>query len=157
MANARLVSIGLLVGLWMVACFGCRTTEAKYYYFEQLPEEVWSADREVFFSTSDLDSTQRYDVDLVFRLKRDFKYTALPVGVTFETPTRHFTTRVISVPLEHLRLRSGGFAIYEQSFRLESGMQYSEHGVYTYSVRQLSTDSIISGVVEVGLTITPRE
>lgn len=157
MASAQLVVQVAWIVLWIVVSVGCKPNEPRYHYFEQLPDETWSQDREIFFSTSDLDSTQLYDVDLVLRLKRDIRYQQLPIGIAFETPSRHFTTRVVNVPLSHLRLRSGGFAIYEQSLRIEEGVQYPEQGVYTYSVRQLSTDSIVKGVVEVGLTMTPRE
>lgn len=150
-------SLGLLlILLWLLA--GCQSQEAiKYHYFEQLPEEGWSMSHEVFFSTSDLDSTSVYDVDLVLRIDRDFRYLEIPVGITFETPSRHITTKRVTIPIDHDKLRSGGFAINEHRIRLEEGRRYSETGVYTYSVRQLSTDSILPGIVDVGLTIKARE
>lgn len=157
MRGARQIGQGLLIGLWIVVSLGCQPTERGYHYFERLQAEEWSEGDEIFFSTSDQDSTQLYDVELVLRLQRSFHYSQLPIGITFETPTRHLTTRVAKVPIAHPQVRSGGFAIYEQSYPLEKGARYPERGVYTYSVRQLSTDSIIKGVVEVGLIITPRE
>lgn len=156
MARSGLV-LSLLLGL-MWLCGGCSPKETmRYHYFEQLPRGGWRQSHEVFFSTSELDSGELYDVDLVLRVDRDFRYSEIPIGVTFETPSRHISTHRVSIPIEEDKLRSGGYALNEHRIRLAEGVRYGEVGVYTYSVRQLSTDSVLPGVVDVGLTIRVKE
>lgn len=112
-------------------------------------------EREIFFSTSQLEVGKPYDIELVLRLERGHRYRSLPLGVTFESPDRQISTKVVQIPLQHQRVKTGGYSIVEQLVPLEHGVSFSKEGVYTYSIRHLSTDSVIPGVIEVGLIIEP--
>lgn len=47
----------------------------RYHYFEQLPRGGWRQSLRSFSATSELDSGELYDVDLVLRVDRDFRYS----------------------------------------------------------------------------------
>lgn len=126
-----------------------------YQYFEVIEDGEWSMNEELFFSSSELKPDDRYNVTLILRIDRDINYQSIPIGITFETPRRELMTREVRVPVKRVQGGKGGYNIIEQKTVLEQGMQYPDQGVYSYSLRHLSADSVIKGVVEVGLLIEP--
>lgn len=151
------VLMAVAVALLASACTSWEHTEGTYQYFEVIHDTEWSAEDEFFFSTDILQSGLSYDVRLVLRLDRDMKYLSLPIGITFETPQRKLESYEITVPIQRYSLGQGGFNIVEQSTLIRKGVTFPTNGVYTYSIRHLCTDSIVSGVVEVGLLIEPSQ
>lgn len=142
--------------LLLSGCSGIQDRgDNTYQYFEIIEDGEWSLDDELFFSSSDLKSDRRYNVTLILRLDRGIRYQLIPIGVTFETPRRELKTSEIQVPIKRMQGGKGGFNIIEQATIIEQGVQYPDQGVYSYSLRHLSTDSVIKGVVEVGLLIEP--
>lgn len=141
--------------LLLFSCSANHQANDSYQYFEMIDDEGWSSDDELFFSSSELMPNNLYNVILVLRLERDIRYQSIPIGVTFETPKRELKTRVVQVPIKRVQGGKGGFNIIEQSTILEKAVQFPNPGVYSYSLRHLSTDSIVKGVVEVGLFIEP--
>lgn len=139
----------------LTGCSGDLGAEKAYQYFELIEGNGWSVDDELFYSSSELKPNNLYNVYLVMRLDRDISYESIPIGVTFETPKRKLTTRVVRVPILRMQDGKGGYNIFEQTTPLEQGVEFPDMGVYTYSLRHLSTDSIVKGVVEVGLVIEP--
>lgn len=136
-------------------CEGIQKSDNSYQYFEMIDEEGWSSDKELFFSSSELKSDKQYNVILTLRLDRDISYKSIPIGITYETPMRELSTHVVQVPIKRAMNGNGGFNFFEQSIVIEEGAQYPLEGVYSYSLRHLSTDSIVDGIVEVGLKIEP--
>lgn len=150
--------IGALLPV-MLLLVGCQSNAvAGYEYFEKVPEQGWSQGDEFFFSTKDLDPNKRYDILLVLRLKKDVPYRLLPLGITKEFPTRTFETKVLQVGLHSSDQPNSmrGFNITEMVSLVETNAHFPHNGVYTYSVRHLSTDSLVQGVMEVGLIIQPH-
>ncbi|MBR8703616.1 gliding motility lipoprotein GldH [Porphyromonas levii] len=145
----------LTVLLLLFGCIGCKRVGGTYQYFEMIEDRGWSSDKEVFFSSAELKPNALYNVSLVLRLDRDITYRTIPIGITFETPNRELKTRVVQVPINRVKGDKSGYNIFEQKTVLEQGVQFPSQGVYSYSLRHLSTDSIIPGVVEVGLLIEP--
>lgn len=154
----HIMTYGLLfVGIIALsACSSLTTREDQYHHFETVGSKGWSLDEELFFSTSSLDSLADYKVDLIIRLEHSFPYNSLPIGVTFETPSRELTTQVIHIPVDKSGWNKGGFNFFEKQVTLSERMKYPESGVYTYSFRHLMADSLVQGVVELGLIIKPK-
>lgn len=149
----------VLIVVQLVALASCKdsiTRRDQYRHFEQISNGGWSMDDEFFFSTSSLDSTTLYQVDLVLRLEHGFPYQSLPIGVTFETPSRQLSTEVIHIKIDNSMWNKGGYNFFEQQVTLSDRTQFPEKGVYTYSFRHLLADSLVYGVVELGLIIKPK-
>lgn len=133
---------------------GCTSLQDRYSHYEMLKDAKWGGDDELFFSLPQLSPSKRYRVNLALRLSRDLRYEELPIGVVIETPRRSFDTQVLMVPTATDILHLGGYNYFEVLYPLGEE-EFQERGVYSYSVRHLSTDSVLHGVLEVGLIVEP--
>lgn len=150
----RLLSLCLLLVITMTACE--RTSKSPIYsHFEVLPHADWDMDSEVFFSFPIEDTSATYSITGVLRIGPQCRLKALPVGIVKERPDGETTTATIRCPLTAENAESRGFNIREYEFSIDDAKQFGGRGIYTYSFRHLLQDSIASGIVEVGLMVTP--
>lgn len=147
----------LMIGFAMCSCTWLGGGDDTYQYFERIEGGAWRMDDEIFFSSASLKEGKPYNVLLVLRLDSDLKYQSIPIGITFETPQRELEVEDRIVPIESIKRGKGGYNIIEQTTMIARGVTFPNEGVYTYSIRHLSTDSVLHGIIEVGLLIEPSE
>lgn len=154
----RLRRLGLCT-LILLFCACQHTKDSSYEYFEVVGESGWQTEDEYFFSSSDLKPITPYSVSIVLRIKQDIKYEAIPLGITLESPKRSFETYVLNVNLQKSSslFKDNGYNYKELVVPLQKDTYFPDEGVYTYSIRHLSTDSIVRGIIEVGLIIHPNK
>lgn len=145
-----LLSIAVLPFLFS----SCTSFQDRYSHYEMLEEEGWREGNELFFSIPPLSPEKKYKVELALRLSRNLRYEELPIGVLVETPGRTFDKKILKVPTSTDILHLGGYNYFEVLCPLGE-VTFGEKGVYSYSVRHLSTDSVLQGVLEVGLIVEP--
>ncbi len=149
--RAGRVCAALLLAFVIGAC----TTSVVYTSYEGVAKEGWASGDELFFSFPVSDTTVTYSIYGSIRYTSDFGFLRLPLGVVTETPSGDFTTEEVDLSLEGKGKESvgRGFNIYQKSFLLDPSFRALRSGVYTVSFRHLSTDSIVRGVMEVGLMV----
>lgn len=145
----------LLLLIWLCTCAasGCRR-DALYSHYERVGESGWEKKQEVFFSFPVSDTVRRYRVEAAVRLSGEYPYNTLPLGVVLESPYRTFRQKIVELPIpRQYPLKRGGYRLYQIDFVIEPEEKFETLGTYTYSLRSLLGDSILPGIVEVGLTL----
>lgn len=126
-----------------------------YSYYESLTDSEWRSDRELFF-TFPVAEGESYHVEGDLRVSPDFSLREIPLGVVLESPSHQYITSRLSVPVGERSVQTSGYVIRETSFVLQDRFVAGESGDYTVSLRSLLRDSLVSGVVEVGVTVYRR-
>lgn len=135
---------------------GCaKSSKPVYSYYEHLDGSSWRTDRELFY-TFPAAAGESYHVEGELRVSPDFSLRQLPIGVVFESPSHDFQTSRLTVPVGDRSIPTSGYVLRENSFVIDDHFIPSETGDYTISLRSLLRDSVVQGVVEVGVIVTPR-
>lgn len=142
----------LLVVLLLQACQ--RRVQPIYSYYQSLDGEEWAIDDELFYTFS-ASPGERYLVEGVVRVTPDFALRQIPLGVVLETPDHHFEESKVMLPITPAKLRTTGYIVREYPFAIISDFRPDTSSFYTISLRPLLRDSVIRGVIEVGVTVTP--
>lgn len=148
------IAASLLLLLLLLSSCGRRPTPV-YSYYESLSDTEWLSDRELFFTFSATEGGS-YLLEGELRVSPDFSLRELPLGVVLESPSHHYTTSRLSVPIGERAVQTTGYLIRETSFVIQDHFDATETGDYTVSLRNLLRDSLIYGVVEVGVTVSRR-
>ena len=85
----------------------------------------------------------------------DFALRQIPLGVVLETPDHRFEESKVLLPITPAKLRTTGYIVREYPFAIMSDFRPDTSSSYTISLRPLLRDSVIRGVIEVGVTVTP--
>lgn len=148
-------SILLLIGL-IALMSSCRRSP-YYHHYETLPSDGWRADQEIFFSFSSDSLAQSMMLEGAIRLSPHFNYKHLPIGVVIESPSRQFETLTLDIDLSKpFAISQKGYTYHEVLFAIEPQSKLTERGVYSVSYRHLLNDSIVPGVVELGVIIREK-
>ena len=142
----------LLVVLLLQACR--QQVLPDYSYYQSLEGAEWAIDDELFYTFS-ASPGERYLVEGVVRVTPDFALRQIPLGVVLETPDHHFEESKVLLPITPARLRTTGYIVREYPFSIMSDFRPDTSSFYTISLRPLLRDSVIRGVIEVGVTVTP--
>ena len=142
----------LLVVLLLQACQ--RRVQPIYSYYQSLEGAEWAIDDELFYTFS-APPGERYLVEGVVRVTPDFALRQIPLGVVLETPDHHFEESKVMLPITPAKLRTTGYIVREYPFAIISDFRPDTSSFYTISLRPLLRDSVIRGVIEVGVTVTP--
>lgn len=126
-----------------------------YSYYESLQGAEWRGDRELFFTFPATEGASYY-VEGELRVSPDFSLRELPLGIVLESPSHRYATSRVSVPVGAPSVQTSGYVIRETLFALRDDFVATETGNYTVSLRSLLRDSLVRGVVEVGVTVYPR-
>lgn len=155
--HCRSIRLCLLGWLFLVAILlggtSCERSSDRYAHFEVV-EEGWDQGEELFFTIPKLPKDTKYNVSLALRIDRSIHYKELPIGIVIESPSRGITTQVVKVGTTPSDREMGGYNYLEINYPLPQAT-FQENGIYSYSICHLSTDSIVKGVIEVGLIIEP--
>lgn len=142
----------LLLPLLLTGC--SRGGTPSYSYYQMLEEETWATDQELFF-TFPVEKGACYRIEGGLRIASDCLLSELPLGVVLETPEQEYREYRFDLPIPHPMLSTTGYLIREVPFTLQERFTPDRAGSYTLSLRPLVRDSLIPGILEVGLTITP--
>lgn len=155
-AMKRLGRYGLFVAsLLVVLLQACRQRVLPdYSYYQSLEGAEWAIEDELFY-TFPVSAGERYLVEGVVRVTPDFALRQIPLGVVLETPDHRFEESKVLLPITPARLRTTGYIVREYPFSIMSDFRPDTSSFYTISLRPLLRDSVIRGVIEVGVTVTP--
>ena len=156
-AMKRLSRYGLFVASLLVVLLSqaCRRrVQPNYSYYQSLEGAEWAVDDELFYTFS-ASPGERYLVEGVVRVTPDFALRQIPIGVVLETPDHRFEESKVLLPITPARLRTTGYIVREYPFAIISDFRPDTSSSYTISLRPLLRDSVIRGVIEVGVTVTP--
>lgn len=142
----------LLVVLLLQACR--RRVQPIYSYYQSLEGAEWAIEDELFY-TFPVSTGESYLVEGVVRVTPDFVLRQIPLGVVLETPDHRFEESKVMLPITPERLRTTGYIVREYPFTIISDFRPDTSSSYTISLRPLLRDSVIRGVIEVGITVTP--
>ena len=135
---------------------GCRqSTLPVYSYYQSLGDMEWGPSEELFY-TFPVTADERYQVEGVVRVSPDFTLRQVPLGVVLETPDHQYQESQLVMPVKQRQVGTTGYVVREYPFEILSDFAPEESGTYTLSLRPLLRDSVIRGVIEVGVTVTPR-
>lgn len=152
---------------WCVALLtGCVTRDYMEMY--DLPASGWGQNQSVVFTFVPLgvDTLQggtpadRW-VDITVRHRVDFAYAELPLEIKAVTPDKRFWVDTVYLPLGKSS-DSGEWQWngnhysnhYDLTQRYRSRIRYRTAGEYALSIRQLSGDDPLQGVLSLGLTVS---
>ncbi len=148
----------LLSAAW--AATGC--TNGNYMEVYDLPRAGWAENQAVVFTfrrePSASCGADGEWIDITMRHRADFPYAALPLEVKGVTPDKRFWTDTIAFPLgtlsENGTYRWAGHAYsnhYDITHRYRSGIRYGLSGEYALSVRQLTGQDTLRGILSIGI------
>lgn len=135
---------------------GCRKPREStiYGHFTPILSEEWRIGEEQFFAVPVEEEEEIYRVVLLLRTSPRFRLNELMVGMVCESPAHSFRKKVIKVPTSQKKnLPFGGYNLDLYEVVIEEGKIFPETGVYSFSFQHLMSDSIVVGVVEVGLAV----
>lgn len=131
--------------------------ESGYAHYEIIDRSGWAQDEEIFFCLPDLPKDIEYDVLIALRMDKSIRYKEIPIGFTIETPSRKIHTMVLKISTDGKMSKSSGYNLIEHNQPVFESMTFKEKGGYTYSVRHLSEDSLLHGIIEVGMIARPKK
>lgn len=144
--------------LLLIPCLmavGCRQANLPVYsYYQSLEDMGWGQSEELFY-TFPVTADERYQVEGVVRVSPDFTLRQVPLGVVLETPDHQYRESQLVMPVGQRQISTTGYVVREYPFAILSDFAPEQSGTYTLSLRPLLRDSVIRGVVEVGVTVTP--
>ncbi len=136
---------------------GCTRVKSPIYsYFYEVKDSKWCQTDEYFFPvaiTHEVDTTAKYTVSGVIRIASDYALRTLPIGVVIEYPDHTFKTETVKIEAQDMRKDQQGYNCTEVSFVIADAEIFPHTGIYSFSYRHLLTDSIVSGVREIGIWI----
>lgn len=148
----------ILLSAW--AATGCAGGEYMEMY--DLPESGWTEDQAVVFTfRPDSAVTGQANgewIDITVRHRADFPYADLPLEVKGVAPDKRFWTDTIDFPLAVLsengdyRWAGRSYSNHYDITRLyRSGIRYGQPGEYALSVRQLTGQDTLRGILSIGI------
>ncbi|MDO4695564.1 hypothetical protein [Porphyromonas sp.] len=145
----------LLLILFVSACARPRV----YAEYKPIDPNGWDMTDEIFYSFYIEDTTRAYEMTASLRYSPDFTPKVLPLGLVVEDPKRQFRTQVLQWHLERSELLStkNGYNIFQSTYKIDSLWHFPNKGLYTISLRHLSQDSVLTGLVELGLIVESRD
>lgn len=148
-----------IILLLLLCCVpACNVAEQGYTYIISLPGQGWSRGQELFFTFHVPDTVRTYRLIGTVRYTARYPYTILPLGMVLEDPERRYYLRPFEVPMQQpLKVtHQQGYNLYQYQFVIDSVAHFGTKGDYTLSYRHLSTDSLLIGLVELGLAVRPN-
>lgn len=155
--SMRATLAGLWIGLtvFLLLILGACEHPILYSEYRQIDTNGWGADEELFYTFRVDDTVRLYTVTVSLRYTPTFRASTLPLGVVYEDPHRKFETQTTVWDLKHesaLKSRPG-YNIFQASYNLEEAKKFPSKGLYTISLRHLSKEDLLEGLVEVGLVV----
>lgn len=145
--------MGLLAALFLLS--GCsKESRPTYTYYQEMPREGWDAATEVFY-TFPVGAGMQYLLEGGLRVTPDFLLQEIPLGVVIESPSHRYEEYQLTVPVDRQPISIRGYVVREVPFVVREDFVPRDSGDYTVSFRSLLRDSVVDGVLEVGLTVTP--
>lgn len=141
----------LLLILLVSACIRPRV----YSEYRTISPEGWGMSDELFYSFYVTDTTKTYTITASLRYSPEFELKTLPIGIVYEDPHRHFDTKTIMWPLDapDKFTAQTGYNIFQTAYTIDKARKFPSAGLYTISLRHLSRDTLLVGVVEMGLIV----
>ncbi|MCC8063174.1 MAG: gliding motility lipoprotein GldH [Rikenellaceae bacterium] len=157
-SSVRAAACGLLLAA--LTATGCMSR--NYMEMYDLPEVGWAQDQSVVFTfRPDSVATAGGEgqwIDITVRHRADFPYADLPLEIKGVAPDKRFWTDTVDFPLatlsENGAYRWAGRSYsnhYDITRRYRSGIRYSGNGEYALSVRQLTGEDTLRGILSVGV------
>lgn len=154
--------IAALFGFLLSALAATGCTGGNYMEVYDLPRAGWVEDQSVVFTFRPDSAAFRVAdgewIDITVRHRADFPYAGLLLEVKGVTPDKRFWTDTIAFPLGALSedgaYRWAGRAYsnhYDITRRYRSGIRYGLPGEYALSVRQLTGQDTLRGILSIGV------
>lgn len=156
---------GLAGGL-VLALTGCLARDYMEMY--DLPASGWKLNQSVVFTFVPLgvDTLQRGTpadrwIDITVRHRADFAYAELPLEIKAVAPDKQFWVDTVYLPLG--KPSEGGewqwsgqhySNHYDLTQRYRSRIRYRTAGEYALSIRQLSGEDPLRGILSLGVTVS---
>lgn len=146
----RMSSLLLLI-LLVSACIRPRV----YSEYRTITPEGWGMSDELFYSFYVTDTTTTYTITASLRYSPEFELKTLPIGIVYEDPHRHFDVKTVMWSLEapDKLMAQTGYNIFQTAYTIDEARKFPTSGLYTISLRHLSQDTLLVGVVEMGLIV----
>lgn len=147
----RGVSSLVLLALLVSACIRPQV----YSEYRMISPEGWKESDELFYSFYVTDTAKSYTITASLRYSPEFGLKTLPIGIVYEDPHRHFDVRTVMWALEAPagQPTQTGYNIFQTAYTIDTARKFSTPGLYTISLRHLSRDSLLTGIVEMGLIV----
>lgn len=157
-SSASAIVCSILLSAWIAT--GC--SGHSYMEMYDLPDVGWAGDQAVVFTfRPDSAAVRQTDgewIDITVRHSADYPYADLPLEIKGVAPDKRFWTDTIDFPLGALSedgtYRWAGRSYsnhYDITRRYRSGIRYGNGGEYALSVRQLSGQDTLRGILSVGV------
>lgn len=126
-----------------------------YSEYRTISPEGWGISDELFYSFYVTDTTKTYTITASLRYLPEFKLKTLPIGIVYEDPYRHFDVKTIMWPLDapDKHTAQTGYNIFQTAYIIDEALKFPSPGLYTISLRHLSRDTLLAGVIEIGLIV----
>ena len=149
----KLIWAIILGSITLVSC----KEEAIINQYQFIDDCLWSKHDAYYFSVQINDITTPYDVFLNIRNNALYPYQNIWIEHTMEQPIGRLEKKKLACILADKQNHwvGSGISLFQNTFTLKQKYTFAHKGTYTFSVKHLMQDSILSGIQEVGFEIKP--
>ena len=136
--------------------FACNQA-TLYNQYQVIDNTAWTKDKVYYFTFEINDNSIAYDIFLDIRNNNKYPYQNLWLFSNEEPPIGDLKKDTVECILadEFGKWHGHGISLYESSYPIRTKYYFPYLGQYTFSFRQGMRDSVILGIQEIGLRVTP--
>jgi len=139
---------------------GCKKQD-ELIQFRTFENNTWERFDYVRFEFPVTDIKQSWNIYIVIRYNDDFKERMLPVHVEMITPSEDSRTRDYNLIMRSINNNEITGMIKDGYYELKTlthpQLQFSETGVFTFEIENLSSKFFTHGVQEIGVLMEPAD
>ena len=141
----------LLLFIFLSAC-----TESEIFSeFHSFPKSEWDKQHAIRFEAPVYDLSAPYNVSIELRHNNQYPFRNIWLFVEYQTPSGNIRTDTLTTNLADAygKWYGKGISLYSYSFNYQENVQYSDTGMYVYTIRQGMRSDVLKGISDIGLRI----
>lgn len=126
--------------------------------FRSFPQGKWDQQEALRFEVPVKDVSAHYDIFFEIRNNNEYPFRNIWLFVNYQTPRKELRSDTLQVELADAygKWYGKGLSLFTYSFPYELNVQYSDTGIYTYTVFQGMRENPLKGISDVGLKILKK-
>ena len=149
---------GLVLLFLAAGLAGC--DNSLYNKMKEIPDAKWDMKHPVKFDVEITDTNKMYDFYVLIRHNTDYTYGSLYTFVTTTFPGDSMTRDTIEFILaepDGKWIGDGSGYLRSNEVMISSKFVFPKPGLYSFEFQQAMRDTVLTGISELGIRITPTK